>query len=119
MPAAFSASSIPGEQVSDVTAAKSDKAKWLSSGRSIDYANTIYLTRVPVLCSNDSEPMFGTIVGDTVGADFLLTPCSKQTFGSSTRTTRLIRAVSVTSSAFSASALRDHARPSPPPSTRS
>ncbi|MFO0742652.1 MAG: urea carboxylase-associated family protein [Labilithrix sp.] len=70
-----------GEQVSDVTAfAKSDKRKWLSSGRSIDYANTIYLTKGHVLYSNDSEPMF-TIVDDTVGRhDFLLTPCSKQTF---------------------------------------
>lgn len=70
-----------GEQVSDVTAfAKSDIRKWLSSGRSIDYANTIYLTKGHILYSNDSEPMF-TIVEDTVGRhDFLLTPCSPQTF---------------------------------------
>lgn len=70
-----------GEQVSDVTAfAKTDLRKWLSSGRSIDYANTIYLTKGHTLYSNDSEPMF-TIVHDDVGRhDFLLTPCSKQTF---------------------------------------
>ncbi len=70
-----------GEQVSDVTAfAKSDIRKWLSSGRSIDYANTIYLTKNHVLYSNDSQPMF-TIVEDTVGRhDFLLTPCSTETF---------------------------------------
>lgn len=70
-----------GEQVSDVTAfAKHDPTKWLSSGRSIDYANTIYLTKGHLLYSNDSEPML-EIVEDTVGRhDFLLTPCSQETF---------------------------------------
>ncbi|HEX8560788.1 MAG TPA: urea carboxylase-associated family protein [Pyrinomonadaceae bacterium] len=70
-----------GEQVSDLTAfAQEDKAEWLSSGRTIDYANTIYLTAGHVLYSNRSRPMF-TIVEDTVGRhDFLLTPCSRETF---------------------------------------
>lgn len=70
-----------GEQVSDLMAfAQSDFGEWLSSGRSIDYANTIYLTTGHVLYSNHSRPMF-TIVEDTVGRhDFLLTPCSPETF---------------------------------------
>ncbi|HEY0101345.1 MAG TPA: urea carboxylase-associated family protein [Pyrinomonadaceae bacterium] len=70
-----------GEQVSDLTAfAQEDKSEWLSSGRTIDYANTIYLTTGHLLYSNRSRPMF-TILEDTVGRhDFLLTPCSPDTF---------------------------------------
>ncbi len=70
-----------GEQVSDLVAfSKDDKGEWLSSGRSIDYANTIYLTTGHILYSNRSRPMF-TILGDDVGRhDFLLTPCSIETF---------------------------------------
>jgi uncharacterized protein YcgI (DUF1989 family) len=70
-----------GEQVSDLTAfARTDKAEWLSSGRTIDYANKIYLTTGNVLYSNRSRPML-SIVEDTVGRhDFLLTPCSPETF---------------------------------------
>ena len=70
-----------GEQVSDLTAfSAADPREWLSSGRSIDYANTIYLTAPHVLYSNRSRPMF-TIESDDVGRhDFLLTPCSPETF---------------------------------------
>ncbi len=70
-----------GEQVADLTAfARSDSSEWLSSGRSMDYANTIYLTSGYILYSNRSRPMF-TIVADDVGRhDFLLTPCSRETF---------------------------------------
>ncbi len=72
---------LEGEQVADLTAfAQSDSSEWLSSGRSIDYANTIYLTKGHVLYSNRSRPMF-TILADDVGRhDFLLTPCSRETF---------------------------------------
>lgn len=72
---------IEGEQVADLTAfARADPTEWLSSGRSIDYANTIYLTTGHVLYSNRSRPMF-TIMADDVGRhDFLLTPCSRETF---------------------------------------
>jgi uncharacterized protein YcgI (DUF1989 family) len=72
---------LEGEQVADLTAfAREDHAEWLSSGRSIDYANTIYLTTGHTLYSNRSQPMF-TIVADDVGRhDFLLTPCSPETF---------------------------------------
>jgi uncharacterized protein YcgI (DUF1989 family) len=70
-----------GEQVSDLVSFSSDDTReWLSSGRSIDYANTIYLTTGHVLYSNRSRPMW-TIVDDRVGRhDFLLTPCSPDTF---------------------------------------
>ncbi len=72
---------IEGEQVADLTAfARSDASEWLSSGRTIDYANTIYLTSGHILYSNRSRPMF-TILADDVGRhDFLLTPCSRETF---------------------------------------
>ena len=70
-----------GEQVSDLVAfAAEDPHEWLSSGRSIDYANTIYLTTGHTLYSNRSRPMF-VIESDDVGRhDFLLTPCSADTF---------------------------------------
>ncbi len=70
-----------GEQVSDVVAfAAGDTSERLSSGRSLDYNNTIFLTTGHVLYSNRSNPMF-TILEDTVGKhDFLLTPCSPETF---------------------------------------
>ena len=70
-----------GEQVSDmISFSASERSEWLSSGRTIDYANTIYVTTGHVLYSNRSRPMW-TIVEDTVGRhDFLLTPCSPETF---------------------------------------
>lgn len=70
-----------GEQVSDMMCfSRNENGEWLSSGRTIDYANTIYLTIGHVLYSNRSRPMF-TVVEDTVGRhDFLLTPCSPETF---------------------------------------
>jgi uncharacterized protein YcgI (DUF1989 family) len=72
---------LEGEQVADLTAFnRDDQREWLSSGRSIDYANSIYLTEGHVLYSNRSRPMF-TITQDSVGRhDFLLTPCSRETF---------------------------------------
>lgn len=70
-----------GEQVADLFAfAADDRAESLSSGRSLDYAETLFLSTGHVLYSNRSRPMF-EIVADTVGRhDFLLTPCSQQTF---------------------------------------
>ena len=72
---------IEGEQVADLTAFNAaDKSEWLSSGRTIDYANRIYVTTNDILYSNRSRPMF-TIAADDVGRhDFLLTPCSPETF---------------------------------------
>lgn len=72
---------IEGEQVADLTAfARADTTEWLSSGRSIDYANTIYLTKGHTLYSNRSRPMFSIIADDVGRHDFLLTPCSRETF---------------------------------------
>jgi uncharacterized protein YcgI (DUF1989 family) len=70
-----------GEQVADLTSfGSADRGEWLSSGRTIDYANTIYLTTGHALYSNRSRPMWN-IIEDTVGRhDFLLTPCSPETF---------------------------------------
>jgi uncharacterized protein YcgI (DUF1989 family) len=70
-----------GEQVSDLIAyARDDWNHVLSSGRTLDYNNTIYLTAGHQLYSNRSAAMF-TIVADTVGRhDFLYTPCIQETF---------------------------------------
>jgi uncharacterized protein YcgI (DUF1989 family) len=70
-----------GEQVADLIAfGFDDRAEWLSSGRSIDYNDTIYFTTGHALYSNRSRTML-TIAGDTVGRhDFLYTPCSAETF---------------------------------------
>ena len=72
---------IKGEQVSDFICFNlNDKAEYLSSGRTIDYAETIFLTAGHFFYSNRSNIMF-VIKEDTVGRhDFLLTPCSAETF---------------------------------------
>ncbi|MEJ7736447.1 MAG: urea carboxylase-associated family protein [Chitinophagaceae bacterium] len=72
---------IQGEQVSDFVCYNfNDKAEYLSSGRTIDYAETIFLTTGHPFYSNRSNVMF-VIAEDTVGRhDFLLTPCSADTF---------------------------------------
>jgi uncharacterized protein YcgI (DUF1989 family) len=72
---------IEGEQVSDLICFNlNDKNEYLSSGRTIDYAETIFLTKGHPFYSNRSNIMFN-IVKDTVGRhDFLLTPCSADTF---------------------------------------
>lgn len=70
-----------GSQVADLLAFSADDAnEVVSSGRTLDYAETIALTTGHVLYSNRSRPML-TIIEDTVGChDFLLTPCSVDTF---------------------------------------
>ncbi|MDB5677091.1 urea carboxylase-associated family protein [Sphingomonas bacterium] len=70
-----------GEQVADLLAFNADDiGEAISSGRTLDYAETIYLTTGHTLYSNRSRAML-EIVGDTVGRhDFLLTPCSVDTF---------------------------------------
>lgn len=70
-----------GGQVSDLFAFSAhDHGEWLSSGRTIDYRNGIYVSTGDVLYSNRSRPML-SIVEDTCGRhDFLLTPCSQDTF---------------------------------------
>ncbi len=70
-----------GEQVADLLAFnRADIDEVISSGRTLDYASRIYLTTGDPLYSNRSRVML-RIVEDTVGRhDFLLTPCSKDTF---------------------------------------
>ena len=70
-----------GGQVSDLLAvSRADPREILSNGRTFDYEETIALTAGNRLWSNRSNPML-TIVEDTVGKhDFLLTPCSVDTF---------------------------------------
>ena len=70
-----------GGQVSDLLAFNAaDVREVISNGRTFDYEETIRLSTGNRLWSNRSNPML-TIVEDTVGShDFLLTPCSEDTF---------------------------------------
>jgi len=70
-----------GEQVSDLLAFnRHDLGEVISSGRTLDYASRIYLTTGDALYSNRSRVML-RIGEDRVGRhDFLLTPCSADTF---------------------------------------
>lgn len=70
-----------GVQVSDLVAFNAhDICEVISNGRTFDYADKIYLSTGDKLYSNRSNVMLH-IVEDTVGIhDFLLTPCSKETF---------------------------------------
>jgi uncharacterized protein YcgI (DUF1989 family) len=70
-----------GEQVADLLAFnRDDIGEVLSSGRSLDYASSIFLSTGAALYSNRSRVML-RIVADEVGRhDFLLTPCSAEMF---------------------------------------
>lgn len=70
-----------GEQVADMVAFdRADLREAISSGRSLDYASKLFLTTGDPLYSNRSRVMM-RIVHDDVGRhDFLLTPCSADTF---------------------------------------
>ncbi|HXH30630.1 MAG TPA: urea carboxylase-associated family protein [Bacteriovoracaceae bacterium] len=72
---------LKGEQVSDFFCfMKDNETEYLSSGRTLDYMSKIFLTTGDTLYSSKSRPMV-KIIEDTVGRhDFLLTPCSKETF---------------------------------------
>jgi uncharacterized protein len=72
---------IKGEQVSDFFCfLKDDPEDYLSSGRTLDYLSKLFLTTGDILYSSKSRPV-AKIVEDKVGRhDFLLTPCSKDTF---------------------------------------
>lgn len=68
------------EQVCDLIAFGLDRTECLSTGRSIDYNETIYLTTGHVLFSNRSNPML-TIGRDDCGRhDVLFAPCSPEMF---------------------------------------
>ena len=70
-----------GEQVADLLAYnRADVGEALSSGRSLDYAASLFLSTGDALYSNRSRVML-RIVADEVGRhDFLLTPCSAEMF---------------------------------------
>ena len=70
-----------GGQVSDLFCFNyNDPAESLSAGRSIDYADSLFLTTGNDLYSNRSNKMF-SIVDDTCKQhDFLMTPCSLKMF---------------------------------------
>ena len=70
-----------GEQVADLLAfSRDDPAEVMSSGRTLDYAERILITAGDAIYSNRSRVMM-RIIEDTVGRhDFLLTPCSADTF---------------------------------------
>jgi len=70
-----------GKQVSDMVLFNSqDKREKISSGKSMDFEETILLTKGNFLWSNRSRKMM-EIVEDTNGRnDFLLAPCSPETF---------------------------------------
>ena len=72
---------VQGEQVSDFVCFNlHDKSEYLSSGRTLDYEETIFLTKGNSFYSNRSNVMF-QILEDTVGRhDFLLAPCSAEMF---------------------------------------
>jgi uncharacterized protein len=72
---------LKGEQVSDFFCFfKHDQQDYLSSGRTLDYLSKLFLGEGDVLYSSKSRPM-AKIVEDKVGRhDFLLTPCSRDTF---------------------------------------
>lgn len=70
-----------GGQVADLLAFnRHDIGEAISSGRTLDFASRIYLTAGDPLYSNRSNVLLD-IVEDSVGRhDFLLTPCSRDTF---------------------------------------
>lgn len=72
---------IEGEQVSDFFCVmKSDPVEYLSSGRTLDYLSRIRFEEGDILYSSRSRPMV-KIINDSVKThDFLLTPCSCDTF---------------------------------------
>lgn len=72
---------ILGEQVSDFLCFfQDDQEDYLSSGRTLDYLSKIFVNEGDILYSSKSRPM-AKVIQDTVGRhDFLLTPCSKDTF---------------------------------------
>jgi uncharacterized protein YcgI (DUF1989 family) len=70
-----------GRQVADLVAFnRADVGEVISSGRTLDYASKIYLTTGDPLYSNRSNVMLDIAADDVGRHDFLLTPCSKDTF---------------------------------------
>jgi uncharacterized protein YcgI (DUF1989 family) len=70
-----------GEQVADFVAfAAADPREALSNGRTFDYEQTLALTAGNRLWSNRSRPLLTIVRDDAREHDFLLTPCSRDTW---------------------------------------
>lgn len=70
-----------GEQVADLVAYNAhDTGEVISSGRSLDYASKLFLTTGDPIYSNRSNILFRIVEDDVGRHDFLLTPCSADTF---------------------------------------
>jgi len=70
-----------GRQVADLYAvSRADPAEHLSGGRSIDYADRLYLSSGDVLYSNRSTPLLAITRDDVGRHDFVLTPCSPEMY---------------------------------------
>lgn len=70
-----------GEQVADLVAYNAhDIDEVISSGRTLDYASKLFLTTGDPIYSNRSTVMFRIVADDVGRHDFLLTPCSADTF---------------------------------------
>ncbi len=72
---------LEGEQVADLVAfAADDPREALSNGRTFDYEATIALGAGNRLWSNRSRPLLAIVRDDAGSHDFLLTPCSRDTW---------------------------------------
>lgn len=70
-----------GQQVCDLICYKQDdKQEWLSSGRTLDYAESWLIGKGDSLYSNRSNPMLNVLEDSCGRHDFLLTPCSLEMF---------------------------------------
>ncbi|MEN3972068.1 urea carboxylase-associated family protein [Sphingomicrobium sp. XHP0235] len=77
----FEVVDVEGCQVSDLLAFNAaDVGEVISNGRTFDYQETIAIRKGHLLYSNRSNPMLEIVEDDVGRHDFLLTPCSKETF---------------------------------------
>lgn len=72
---------VEGRQVSDmVLFAANDTREYISSGKTLDFEGTIRLSTGNYIWSNRSRKLLEIVYDDVKQHDFLLAPCSKETF---------------------------------------
>ncbi|EGP86223.1 unnamed protein product [Zymoseptoria tritici ST99CH_3D7] len=72
---------VEGVQVADLLAfSQADSREVISGGRTLDYASRLFLTTGDPIYSNRSNIMLNIVEDTCKRHDFLLTPCSKDTF---------------------------------------